>query len=295
MRWKHLPIVAFDTETTGLDPHGGDRIVEIALVEIHLGDDGRPARIERYAHLVDPGVPIPRKVTEITGLTDADVQGKPRFETVAREVARRLGQGIAVAHNYPFDNAFVKRELEAVGVPWQEPLAVVDTVDVSLRVFPEARSHKLADLVKRLDVELVEAHRAANDAEACGRAFVEMARRAQIPDELDALLDWADAVGRPPEGGPFVVDEYGVPLFAEEEAHPGEPVQEHPAVLAWMEQARELRADGWAWRYPESARRWAARWLRVRASGRLRQSGKSFRPSDWMVDPPLVDPRTRRT
>lgn len=293
MSWKQHPIVAFDTETTGLDPHGGDRIVEIALVVLRVDDEGRVASAEPHVHLVDPGIPIPRKVTELTGLSDADVQGKPPFSTVAAEVAELLGSGIAVAHNLPFDTAFLVRELEAAGVPWREPVASIDTVDLSMRLYPEVKGHKLAEVVKRLDIELTEAHRARNDAEACGRAFVEMARRHQAPAELDALLDWADAVGRPPEGGPFTLDRWGVPVLAEGE-HAGEPVWEHPTWLAWVSKARVHRPDGWDFRYPESARRWADRYLRVRATGRMVQGSKTFRAADWTLDPCLLDPRTRR-
>jgi DNA polymerase III epsilon subunit-like protein len=284
MKWKDRRIVAFDTETTGLDPFAGDRVIEVALVVFRLGADGRPEDVQPYSRFVNPGMPIPRKVTEITGIRDADVADAPPFDAIAHEVAEIFDGALAVAHNYPFDLAFLSEAFSMAGVVWREPLAAIDTVDVSFKHFPDAKSHKLGDLARRVDIPLVEAHRAAHDAEACGRCFVELARRADLPDDLDALLDWAHAIGRPPEGGPLGVDLYGAPIFLEG-PHANERVFEHPLHLAWMEKAKVKQADGWAFRYPDSTRRWVRRWLDVRAAGRARQSPKSFRADDWTLDP----------
>ncbi|MCB9681655.1 MAG: 3'-5' exonuclease [Alphaproteobacteria bacterium] len=290
MKWKDLSIVAFDTETTGLDPYGGDRVIEVALVVFQLGADGRVAEQTSFSRFCNPGMPIPRKVTEITGIRDEDVAGQPPFAEIAPEIAERFRGALTVAHNYPFDLAFLSREFDLAGLPWREPLAAIDTVDVSMKHFPDARSHKLGDVARRLDVVLDGAHRAANDAEACGRCFIELARRHQVADDLQALLDWADAIGRPPEDGPLEVDIYGVPVFADG-PHKGEFVAEHPIHLAWMEKARVRRAHGWDYLYPESTRRWVRRFLDVRAAGRARQQPKSFRATDWVIDPCITRSR----
>src|SRR5688572_11773414 len=110
MKWKHLRVVAFDTETTGLDPFGGDRIIEVALVILRLGDDGRVTEATSTAHFVNPGIPIPRKVTELTGIKDADVASAPTFAQLAGELAEVFAGAVAVAHNYPFDLAFLTQE-----------------------------------------------------------------------------------------------------------------------------------------------------------------------------------------
>lgn len=293
MRWKHLDIVAFDTETTGLDPYQGDRVIEISLVVLRLGEDGSITVPKVVSHLVNPGVPIPRTVTNLTGLKDEDLIGKPPFAEIAAEVGELLGRGIAVAHNYPFDHAFLQREFLIAGVPWTEPLAAIDTVDVSVKHHRDAKSHKLGDLAKRLGVALTEAHRAANDAEACGRCFLEMVRRADVVDDLAEMLEWADGVGRPPEDGPLGVDERGVPVFREG-PHEGAPVVDHPLHLAWMEVARVHRSDGWVWRYPDSTRRWLRRFLDVRTSGRARSSPRTFHASDWVLDSCITVPSTPR-
>lgn len=294
MKWKQLPLIAFDTETTGLDPYSGDKIIEVALVVMHLGPEGRVVDRRDVSYLINPGIPIPRKITQITGIADDDVASAPRFETVAAEIAEVLGSGVAIAHNYPFDAAFLTAEFSAAGHAWQEPLAAIDTVDLSMKHFKEARSHKLGDVAKRLDVSLENAHRATDDAAACGYIFAEMVRRHEVGDDLQTLLDWADAIGRPPEDSAITVDQHGVPTFAEGE-HEGEWVYEHPLHLAWMEKARVRTSEGWAFRYPPAVRGWVRRFLNVRASGRAKQNPKSFREGDWVLDPCIVPDRRRRS
>jgi DNA polymerase-3 subunit epsilon len=288
MKWKHLNVVAFDTETTGLDPFSGDRIIEVGLVVLRLAPDGSVASREDFVHLVNPGLPIPKAITQITGISDADVADAPSFTEIAEELAQLLAGSIAVAHNYPFDLGFLTVEFERAGIDWHEPLAAVDTIDLSMKLFPEARSHKLGDLAKRLNVSLENAHRASDDAAACGMCFIELARKHQVPDELQDLLDWAQAIGRPPEDGELDVDPFGVPVFRGG-PHDGEPVVAHPLHLAWMEKARERTPQGWRWRYPEPTRRWIRRWLDVRCAGRARQNPKSFRSQDWVIDPCITD------
>lgn len=285
MRWRHLPIVAFDTETTGLDPFGGDRIIEFAAVVLQIAPDGTvdgtPAV---HSWLINPGMPIPRISAELTGISDRDVAGKPPFSEVASDLRALLTDAITVAHNYPFDMNFLSQEFARIGQTWPEPLAEVDTVDVSRKHQSDAKDHKLASLVARLGITLEGAHRAANDAEACGRAFLELARRHDVPDDLQAMLDWAGAIGRPPEEGPFTVDANGRVVFREG-PHADQPVGQYPVHLHWMTKARARGPAGWDFRFAEDSRRWARRWLEVRGAGRARASGKTVHVTDWGLDP----------
>ena len=118
MRWKGRAIVAFDTETTGLQPFAGDRIIEFAAVVLKLDGDGQIVHREDHSFLVNPGIPIPRKVTEITGISDADVAGAPSFEAVADAIEAILRDSVSVAHNYPFDLAFLTKEFQRIGRWW---------------------------------------------------------------------------------------------------------------------------------------------------------------------------------
>ena len=283
MRWKRQAIVAFDTETTGLMPFAGDRIIEFAAVVLHLDDEGHVSQREDHSYLVNPGIPIPRKVTEITGISDGDVVDAPDFEEVADNIERLLRDSVTVAHNYPFDLAFLTKEFQRIGRWWPEPLAEIDTVDLSIRCFPDAKSHKLGDVCSRVGVQLDGAHRATNDAAACGEVFAALARRNDIEDDLQAMLDWAGAIGRPPDIGPIGLDEHSRVVFVEGR-HAGAPVAEHPIHLAWLEKARERGPEGWRFQHSESTRRWVRRWLEVRGSGRAKGNPKSFHAENWVLD-----------
>jgi len=298
MRWRSLPIVAFDTETTGLEPFAGDRIIEFAAVRLWLDEEGRVRDRQEVAWLLDPEREIPRKVTEITGIGPRDVAHAPRFADKAAEIRELLANAITVAHNYTFDLAFLTREFDLVrqtttepSMRWPEPLGEIDTVDLSIRCFPDARGHRLADLAERLDVRLERAHRALSDAAACGDSFVELTRRFQVEDDLQALLDWAEAIGRPPDDGPIGRDGHGRIVFVDG-PHKGDPVSWHPIHLAWIDRARDRGPHGWRWRYPEGVRGWARRWLRARGSGRAHQVQRSLHPNDWALDPCIALPRS---
>ncbi len=286
MRWRDLPIVAFDTETTGFAPEDGHRVIEIAAVTLRLGPDGRVATLARHEWLVNPEIPIPRDSTDIHHITNDDVAGKPLFAAVADEVWALLDGALVVAHNLPFDRRQLTCEFERVGKRWPRTLAEADTLDLSHKFFREAKAHKLGEVCKRLEIELHEAHRAGNDAEACGRCFVAFADRFGAPELLGGLADWGDLIVDPPLEGSFTRDADGTVRFLDG-PQAGEPALQHPATLAWMTMARRREGGSWSWRYPEATRRWVDRYLRLRCSGAFPQHMKGFAPTDWGIDPPL--------
>lgn len=289
MRWKHLPIVAFDTETTGLSPFQGDKVIEFAAVVLHLDADGNVASQEDHSFLVNPGMEIPRKVQQLTGISNDDVADKPPFAEVADQIRDLLTGAVTVAHNYPFDLAFLSESFKDLNQHWPEPLAEIDTVDLSIRCFPDVRGHKLGDVAKRLDVSLDNAHRATDDAAACGRIFCELARRHNVADDLQQMLDWAGGIGRPPEDGAFTTNDLGQVVFRDG-PHEGKRIIEHPIHLAWIDKARVRNNGTWAWRYGDTSRSWARRWLNARGAGRASGGMKSFRQEDWVLDSCIADP-----
>lgn len=284
MRWTDCRIIAFDTETTGLRPFDGDRIIEFGAVEIQVGPDHRVRDVQRHDFLINPGIPIPRESSKISGITDDDVADEPPFEKRAAQVRKLLADSILIAHNLAFDMAFVRSELEAAGKTWPATRAEIDTLPLSQRLLSHMRQHKLGMICKELGVELVEAHRASNDAEACGRAFIELARRHHAPDDLDGMITWADAVSPPPDTGHLRLGDHGAPVFLDG-PHKGDTVEAHPDYLQWMTMAVERSQGGWQPRFPEPLREWARRWLRSRASSRARASARGGSPQDWSLDP----------
>jgi len=284
MRWTDCRIVAFDTETTGLRPFDGDRIIEFGAVEIRVTPELRVSSVQRHDFLINPGIPIPRESSKISGIGDDDVADEPPFEERADRVRELLKDAILIAHNLSFDLAFIRSELERCDRSWPRTRAEIDTLPLSQRLLSHMRQHKLGMICHELGVELTEAHRASNDAEACGRAFVELARRHHAPEDLDGMVVWADAVSAPPETGHLRVGSRGVAEFIDG-PHAGRTIEDHADYLQWMTMALERDGSGWKHRYPEELRSWARRWLRARASGRTRASARGGGAQDWGLDP----------
>lgn len=159
--------VALDLETTGLDA-SQDAIIEIGAVKFTADHV-----IERFATLVNPQRPIPARITQITNIRDADVAGAPTLDRVLPELRAFVGADVSalIAHNAAFDLGF----LRAAGVHFQRP--AYDTVELAMILLPGAASYSLGELCLHLDIPLVDAHRALDDAEATGQLFRQLHRR----------------------------------------------------------------------------------------------------------------------
>lgn len=159
--------VALDLETTGLDA-SRDAIIEIGAVK--FSDD---RAIDRFATLVNPLRPIPARITQITNIRDADVAGAPTLDRVLPELRAFVGSEVSavIAHNTAFDLGF----LRAAGLNFQCP--AYDTVELAAILLPGQASYNLGELCLHLDIPLIDAHRAPDDAEATGHLFRILRRR----------------------------------------------------------------------------------------------------------------------
>ncbi|MEX0349969.1 MAG: exonuclease domain-containing protein [Paracoccaceae bacterium] len=167
---EELCFVVFDTETTGLLPHK-DAVVQIGAVRVLRGRiiDG-----EVFDTLVDPGRPIPPASTRVHHVTDAMVQGAPSISEAGRQFHHFARDAVIVAHNAPFDMAFLHRDAEAMGVAWDHP--ILDTVLLSAVLFGASETHTLDALCDRLGVTIPDnlRHTALGDAQATAEALVAM-------------------------------------------------------------------------------------------------------------------------
>ena len=162
--------IAFDTETTGLDPASG-RIVEIGAVKFD-----RCGVIARYNVLINPEMPMPEEAGKVNGITDAMLKDKPLIAAVFPDFFDFIGTGVLVAHNAPFDINYVNAELKRSGKP---PLSnkVVDTRIFAKEVFPGLSSYALQDLAVQFGITALEAHRAEDDARVCMELFEKILSR----------------------------------------------------------------------------------------------------------------------
>lgn len=166
-----LTYVVFDTETTGLLPAKGDEIVQIAAVRIV---NGRRIEGEVFDTLVNPRRPIPAASTAVHGITDAMVQDAPGIENVAARFHKFAEGAVLVAHNAPFDMAFLRRVEGAIGRRFDQP--IMDTVLLSAVVYGQHEVHSLDALTHRLGIAIPEEarHTALGDTIATAEAFLKL-------------------------------------------------------------------------------------------------------------------------
>jgi DNA polymerase-3 subunit epsilon len=140
--------VILDTETTGLDPAGGDRIVEIAALELFNG-----SITERKFHAyINPERDMPDSAFKVHGISQDFLSDKPVFDSIADLFIEFIGQDVIVAHNAEFDIKFLNAELERVGRAPIDNARVVDTLTLARRKHPGV-SNSLDALCTRYGID----------------------------------------------------------------------------------------------------------------------------------------------
>lgn len=164
---RALTYVVFDTETTGLDP-ARDDVVQIGAVRVV---NGRIVEGERFDMLVNPGRPIPPASTRVHGISDDMVAGAPAIAEATRAFHAFARDAVLVAHNAPFDLAFLRRYGREAGLAFDHP--VLDTVLLSAVLFGGSATHTLDALSDRLGVDIAGnlRHTAIGDAVATAQVF----------------------------------------------------------------------------------------------------------------------------
>ena len=171
-----ITFVAFDVETTGLSPVA-NRLVELSGVKFSY-DNGK---VETFSELIDPEMPIPREVTNIHGITDQMVRGKPTAATVIPDFLSFIGSdSVLIAHNAPFDLEFMRVNIARLGLVCPENY-VVDTLVLSREVLPEAPRHQLKTVVEMLELPSGGYHRALADSEHVKEVFRLLTARSHFP------------------------------------------------------------------------------------------------------------------
>lgn len=163
---KETTYVVFDIETTGLSALD-NRITEIGAVKIR---DGKI--LDHFSTFVNPGVPIPQKIVELTKITDAMVADAPSVTEAITAFLDFCQGAVLVAHNSDFDMGFIRKA--ATIAQKVVNYSVLDTLDMARRLYPQLNRHRLGDLCKYYNIDLRHAHRAIHDAKATGEVFIKM-------------------------------------------------------------------------------------------------------------------------
>jgi DNA polymerase-3 subunit epsilon len=208
-------VVAFDLETTGLDPKR-DRIVEIGAVKFD-----KNGVISRFSTLINPGISMPFGAGAVNNITDDMLKDKPPLDAVFPDFLRFIKDTVIIAYNAPFDCGFINEGLafryenaqkavdEGIGLfsdeesqPVQEsavlwtppfpmlPNLIVDTIVFAKEAFPGMHKYGLQDLAASLSINAKDAHRAEDDARVCMEIFLRCmhSEMKKIPEETAAQL-----------------------------------------------------------------------------------------------------------
>jgi len=183
--------ILFDTETTGLEPKQGHRVIEIAALE--LINDLPTGR--HFHRLIDPGRDIPEDATRIHGITIQHLRGKPRFADIAEELLAFFGDDRLVAHNAPFDFAFLDAEFATLSRPRLDPGRMVDTLVMAKARFP-GLPNSLDALCRRFAIDLSArtTHNALLDCKLLAEVYVELTGGRQRDLSLGAAADSGAAI-----------------------------------------------------------------------------------------------------
>jgi DNA polymerase III subunit epsilon len=163
--------IVLDTETTGLDPLTGDRVIEIAAIElVNLLPTGREIR-----WLLDPERDIPAESTRVHGFTNADVTGQPKFAEIVDDFLAFLGEAQIIAHNAPFDFGFLDAELRRCGRPALDRAKMLDSLALAKQRFP-GLPNSLDALCRRFDIDLSQrtTHNALLDVKLLAQVYLEL-------------------------------------------------------------------------------------------------------------------------
>ena len=188
--------VVFDIETTGFSPKL-NKIIEIGAVKVENG-----VIVDKYSTFVNPKVPIPFEIEQLTSINDDMVIDAKPIEEILPEFMEFCQDAVMVAHNADFDMSFIKHNCKEQGI--KKDFTILDTVALARNLLPSLHRFKLDTVAKALGVSLENHHRAVDDAGCTAEIFVKFVQmlRERGIEELDQLRELSistpDVIGKMP-------------------------------------------------------------------------------------------------
>ena len=192
-----MRLIMLDTETTGLSPQSGDRMVEIGAIEVSQRCIQSKNKFHQY---INPGRSIPDVVVRIHGIDDDKVKNEPSFTEIAPDFLKFIEGATLVIHNAPFDLAFLMHELAEAGLPNIGGFQVIDTLLMARKRFPHQRN-TLDALCDRHGIERGHRtlHGALLDAELLAEMYLAMTGGNQFSLSMDVESQPASSIIQLPE------------------------------------------------------------------------------------------------
>jgi DNA polymerase-3 subunit epsilon len=182
-RVSQSTLTIVDLETTGTITYRS-RAVEVAVLQANLQD----GIVYQQCDLINPGVPVPKLITDFTGITQAMVDGAAPAATVWPQYLAKLQQGILTAHNIHFDYRLIRAEYERLGQPFErDPAEQCCTVLLSRLLLADLPSRSLPNLVAHFGFDVGTSHRAGADTLACWLLAQRLLHQIQQEDD-EALI-----------------------------------------------------------------------------------------------------------
>ncbi|MEM7617735.1 MAG: DNA polymerase III subunit epsilon [Pseudomonadota bacterium] len=184
--------ICLDTETTGLSPNNGDRIIEIGCVELI----DRVLTGNNFHVYINPERDVPEAAFRVHGISTEFLQDKPKFAEICQDFVDYIQGGTLVIHNASFDVKFINAEFERLSIKPINLLSTIDTVDMARRLYPGAKAN-LDALCSRFNINLSrrKLHGALLDAELLADVYINMTGGQQTKMQLDKVTVNNDKAG----------------------------------------------------------------------------------------------------
>lgn len=184
----------FDFETTGTSART-EKVIEIGMARIKKGKIA-----DTFSTFINPGRPVPFYITNITGITNSDVQDAPYFDEVYSQIRDFMGDSVLVAHNLGFDISFLRNECLSADLQMITNEAIC-TLKLARKIFPALPSKSLGNIVKHFKIRHRDVHRGLGDATATGKVLLKMfttLREEHNIDTIEDLIAFQSSAALPP-------------------------------------------------------------------------------------------------
>lgn len=180
--------VVFDIETTGLHP-ANERITEIGAVKLRNMEI-----VDSFSTFVDPMMPIPSRITELTGITDDMVKGAPKEDEAVKSFKEFCGGSVVIAHNANFDVSFIRSAAKRCGMTFDNPVA--DTLAIAKAALTGLKNYKLDTIAKYYKLGDFDHHRAVADAEMLCEIYKHIVADVRKKREIKYISEFNEAFGK---------------------------------------------------------------------------------------------------